>query len=133
MGYGQRLMEIGLGSLAAAWQATYGGNVAAGSVFAMLQSLGMTYPAVAPIVGAVGFVPEAVMAGVKRVVPEAAQETIKKATKETFKKAAVGSDYAKAGANKVWEEMKWPVDKIKKWWRKEENNNEGCKRTETGI
>ncbi|KAI5814696.1 hypothetical protein BZA77DRAFT_371527 [Pyronema omphalodes] len=40
------------GSLAAAWQASIGSAVAAGSLFALLQSMGMTLPIVIPAVGA---------------------------------------------------------------------------------
>jgi hypothetical protein len=41
------------GSLAAAWQSTMGGTVAAGSVFAVLQSWGMIYSVVIPAAGAI--------------------------------------------------------------------------------
>lgn len=40
------------GSLAAAWQASIGGSVAAGSAFAILQSLGMLGAVAIPAAGA---------------------------------------------------------------------------------
>jgi len=41
------------GSLAAAWQSSMGGTVAAGSAFALLQSWGMTYSIVIPVAGTI--------------------------------------------------------------------------------
>jgi hypothetical protein len=41
-----------VGSIAAAWQASYGGTVAAGSAFAILQSLGMLGAVAIPVAGA---------------------------------------------------------------------------------
>ncbi|TFK64031.1 hypothetical protein BDN72DRAFT_846980 [Pluteus cervinus] len=46
-------MGIVAGSLAAAWQASMGGTVAAGSAFAILQSWGMTCNVIFPIAGSV--------------------------------------------------------------------------------
>lgn len=45
-------MVLRKGSVAAAWMSALGGNVAAGSAYAILQSIGMTYAIVFPVVGA---------------------------------------------------------------------------------
>ncbi|RPA76878.1 hypothetical protein BJ508DRAFT_417384 [Ascobolus immersus RN42] len=61
------------GSFAAAWQAVYAGAVPAGGLFANAQRFGMVYPHAAQVLGAAGFIPDAV----KKVVPEAAREKMK--------------------------------------------------------
>jgi hypothetical protein len=45
---------MGIGSLAAAWQASMGGYIAAGSAFAILQSIGVTCAIGIPLLGVGG-------------------------------------------------------------------------------
>jgi len=47
-------VRVEIGSLAAAWQASMGGYIAAGSAFAILQSIGATCAIAIPLLGAGG-------------------------------------------------------------------------------